>query len=70
MIENVKNMIRNVSEIKGIENKSETLKDTSFQFQKNASDLERSLRWQNIRNKIILILILLFILFIVYKIFF
>jgi hypothetical protein len=70
MIENVKNMIRNVSEIKGIENKSETLKDTSFQFQKNASELERSLRWQNIRNKIILILILLFILFIVYKIFF
>jgi len=69
MIENVKNMIKNVSNIKGVEDKSEILKDSSFQFQKNANDFQRSLKWQSIRNKVIFILIIIFFLYIIYKIF-
>ena len=56
MKNNVKNMITN------IENKSVAIKDTSFQFRKDSLALEKKMRRNALRNKIILTIVVILIL--------
>ena len=54
MKENVKNMMNNMTDMSGIESKSVSIKDTSFNFQKDAKDLENKMKRIRWRNRIIL----------------
>ena len=54
MKENVKNMMNNMSDMNEIEGKSVSIKDTSFQFQKDAKTLENKIKREACRNKAIL----------------
>ena len=54
MKENVKNMMNNMHDMNEIEGKSVSIKDTSFQFQKDAKSLEKKMKRDACRNKIIL----------------
>ena len=54
MKENVKNMMNNMHDMNEIEGKSVSIKDTSFQFQKDAKSLEKKMKRDAFRNKIIL----------------
>ena len=70
MKNNVKNMITNIQDINEMENKSVAIKDTSFQFRKDSLALEKKMKRNAFRNKIILtvvvvIILALFIYFIV-----
>jgi len=53
MKENVKNMMTNMSDINDIEGKSVSIKDTSFQFQKDSKSMENKMKRQALRNKIL-----------------
>jgi hypothetical protein len=55
MKENVKNMMNNMQDMNEIEGKSATIKDTSFQFQRDSKNLENKMKKAAWRNKIILI---------------
>ena len=69
MIENVKNIIKNVSNKKEVDEKSNDLKDINYTYQKNTNDIRTGLKCQGLRNKIILIfLISLLVSFILYYI--
>jgi ribosomal protein S3AE len=54
MKENVKNMMTNMQDMNEIEGKSVSIKDSSFQFQKDSKDLENKMRRAALRNKIII----------------
>ena len=54
MKQNVKNMINNMQDMNEIESKSVSIKDTSFQFQKDSKELENKMRRAALRNKIII----------------
>lgn len=54
MKNNVKNMITNIQDINEIENKSVSIKDTSFKFRKDSLALEKKMKKNAMRNKIIL----------------
>ena len=58
MKENVKNMMTNMSDMNEIEGKSVSIKDTSFQFQQDAKNLENKMRRQAFRNKMILFIVI------------
>ena len=62
MKNNVKNMITNIQDINEIENKSVAIKDTSFQFRKDSLALEKKMRRNALRNKIILTIVVILIL--------
>ena len=62
MKNNVKNIITNINDINEIENKSVAIKDTSFQFRRNSLALERKMKRNVWRNRIILIVVVLFVL--------
>ena len=62
MKNNVKNMITNINDINEIENKSVAIKDTSFQFRKDSLALERKMKRNALRNKIILTVVVIIIL--------
>ena len=53
MKDNVKNMMNNMQDMNEIEGKSVSIKDTSFQFQKDSKELEKKLKRRALRNKII-----------------
>ena len=53
MKDNVKNMMNNMQDMNEIEGKSVSIKDTSFQFQKDSKDLEKKMKRRALRNKII-----------------
>ena len=66
----VRNMINNVSEMKEIDSKSAQIKDTSYKFQQDASNLERKLRIkQYLMKAAFYSLIGIPILYVLYKIF-
>ena len=54
MKENLKNMVNNMQEMGEIEGKSVSIKDSSFQFQKDSKDLEKKMRRAALRNKILI----------------
>ena len=54
MKQNVKNMINNMQDMNEIEGKSVSIKDTSFQFQKDSREIEKKMRRAALRNKIII----------------
>ena len=54
MKQNVKNMINTMQDMNEIEGKSVSIKDTSFQFQKDSRELEKKMRRAALRNKIII----------------
>ena len=54
MKENVKNMMTNMQDMNEIEGKSVSIKDTSFQFQRDSKNLENKMKRIALRNKIIL----------------
>ena len=58
MKENVKNMMSNMSDMNEIEGKSVSIKDTSFQFQKDAKTLENKMKKEACRNKAILFIVI------------
>ena len=62
MKNNVKNMITNINDINEIENKSVAIKDTSFQFRRDSLALEKKMKRNVWRNRIILIAVVLIIL--------
>ena len=62
MKENVKNMMTNMSDMNEIEGKSVSIKDTSFQFQQDAKNLENKMRRQAFRNKMILFIVIAYLL--------
>ena len=53
MKQNVKNMINNMNDMNEIEGKSVSIKDTSFQFQKDSKELENKMKRAALKNKII-----------------
>ena len=57
MKENVKNMMSNMSDMNEIEGKSVSIKDSSFQFQKDAKTLENKMKKEACRNKAILFIV-------------
>ena len=54
MQNNVKNMMTNMQDMNEIEGKSVSIKDTSFQFQKDSKSLENKMRRAAFRNKVLL----------------
>ena len=62
MKNNVKNMVVNIQDINEMENKSNVIKDASFQFRKDSLALEKKMRRNNLRSKIILTIVILVIL--------
>jgi len=56
MKNNVKNMITNIQDINEIENKSVAIKDTSFKFRRDSLALEKKMKKNALRNKIILVI--------------
>ena len=60
------NMITNISEMQELDSKSLKIKEQSYKFQKDSLNLERKLKWQNLRNKIILAGVILFIILIIF----
>ena len=69
MKNNVKNMMTNMSDMNEIEGKSVSIKDTSFQFQQDAKNLENKMRRQAFRNKMILFIVIACLLGIIISIF-
>jgi len=55
MKNNVKNMITNIQDINEIENKSVAIKDTSFKFRRDSLALEKKMKKNAMRNKILLV---------------
>ena len=72
MKESVKNMITNVNDMQGLDDKSSKIKDSSFQFQKDSSEIERKLRYQKLIRQLIIsfifIIIFLIIIYLINKI--
>lgn len=62
MKNNVKNMITNINDINEIENKAVAIKDTSFKFRKDSLALERKMKKNVWRNRLILIIAVVIIL--------
>ena len=62
MKNNVKNMVVNIQDINEMENKSAAIKDASFQFRKDSLALEKKMKKNAFRNKIILTLVIIFVL--------
>ena len=62
MKNNVKNMVMNIHDINEMENKSAAIKDASFQFRKDSLALEKKMKKNALRNKIILTLVIIFVL--------
>ena len=62
MKNNVKNMITNIQDINEMENKSVAIKDASFQFRKDSAALEKKMKKNAFRNKIILTVVVIIIL--------
>ena len=50
----VQNIITNVNEMQDLDNKSSRIKDSSYKFIQESANLERKLKWQNLKFKIIL----------------
>ena len=65
MKNNVKNMITNINDMNEIEGKSVSIKDASFQFRRNSLALERKMKCNVFKNRIILILVVVFLLVII-----
>jgi len=63
--ESMKNIINNVTEMQDLDDKSEKIKDVSFQFQKDSSMLERKMRYRKMLHRAMIIGVLLVILFII-----
>ena len=69
MKNNVKNMMTNMQDMNEIEGKSVSIKDTSFQFQKDSKSLENRMRRAAFRNKILLFIAVALILAIIIYVF-
>ena len=50
----VQNIITNVNEMQDLDNKSSRIKDSSYKFIQESANLERKLKWQNLKFKLIL----------------
>ena len=62
MKNNVKNMVVNIQDINEMENKSNVIKDASFQFRKDSLALEKKMKKNNLRSKIILTIVVVIVL--------
>ena len=62
MKNNVKNIITNMQDINEIENKSVAIKDSSFQFRRDSLALEKKMKKNVFRNRIILIVVVVTVL--------
>ena len=71
MKETVKNMITNIKDINDLDSKSAKIKDTSYQFQKDSSNLEKQIKYRNYICEIIILcifaIIIIFILYLIIK---
>ena len=71
MKESVKNMITNVNDIHDLDDKSSKIKDSSFNFLKDSSELERKLRYRKLILKLIIyctfVIIFLIIIYLILK---
>ena len=59
---NVKNMVVNIQDINEMENKSSVIKDASFQFRKDSLALEKKMKKNYFRSKIILTIVIVTVL--------
>ena len=64
--DSVKNIINNVSEMQDLDDKSAKIKDTSFQFQKDSSMLERKVRFRKILHRAMIICVVTLILIMIF----
>ena len=62
MKNNVKNMITNMNDINEIENKSVAIKDSSFKFRRDSLALEKKMKKNVWRNRLILIIVVVIVL--------
>jgi len=62
MKNNVKNMVVNIQDINEMENKSSVIKDASFQFRKDSLALEKKMKKNYFRSKIILTIVVVTVL--------
>ena len=62
MKNNVKNMVVNIQDINEMENKSSVIKDASFQFRKDSLALEKKMKKNYFRSKIILTIVIVIVL--------
>ena len=62
MKNNVKNMVVNIQDINEMENKSSVIKDASFQFRKDSLALEKKMKKNYFRSKIILTIVIVTVL--------
>lgn len=62
MKNNVKNMITNINDINEIENKSVAIKDSSFKFRRDSLALEKKMKKNVWRNRIILVVVVVVVL--------
>ena len=70
MKETVKNMITNVNDMNDLDDKSSKIKESSYQFQKDAVEIEKKMLYRKFIRKLILYNILAIILIIlIYLIF-
>lgn len=69
MTQSVQNIVGNMNDMENIEVKSEKIKNTSEEFKKDAIKLERRLKWQKYKVKIIIGIVLLLITIIIICIF-
>ena len=69
MKENVKNMITNIQDINEMEGKSVAIKDSSFQFRRDSLSLEKKMKRNVLRNRIILIVSVVLVLILIFYIF-
>ena len=69
--ESIRNAITNVAEMQDLDDKSEKIKDVSFQFQRDSSMLERKIRYRKILHRAMIIciaaIILIIILYFIFK---
>lgn len=59
MKNNINNMVKNVEDVRELEEKSNALKNTASDYKQNAKDLERVTWWKNVKLMIIIIVIII-----------
>jgi len=58
MQSNINKIVQNTADLESLQIKSEQMKDSSAQFKKSATELKKTMWWQNLKIKIIIGLVI------------
>jgi len=61
MHKNIESLVKNVENLEVLQDKTETMKESSLQFKKGATTLQRKMWWRNLKLKLIIALIIILI---------